>query len=250
MLNAAALGALLVAVSSTLPSSAFAEATFESYGFAAVSVDGGEVFIPLGGAIDLDTSFLEAIEDATAVVEVDEVLVFDDFTLQDAGVSGSASGLPGADASAFAELLTSTSVAFVNTSDETAFLPYVIDYSANVFADADDLANEAVAASAQVLFGYFDFATGLEVFLVDELLELTEPGALEVLSALEGEIEVPAGGAVGVFTDVNVDGLALSTDPGDEEPPIVEPVPAISSAGLLITLAGMLGLGGFNARRR
>ncbi|WP_295880439.1 hypothetical protein [uncultured Thiohalocapsa sp.] len=234
-LRGVAAATLCVALLSTLPGIALGAASFNALGFASLTVIPGAGVIPLGGSIDDDTADSITIGNASAQVIADTVLAFDDFTLQDAGVSGEA--LPSATgvSSAFAAVSSSTSLTFRNTGPEIANLDYLFDYSADVFALLDDPTFDAVGASAQVLFGTIDFGTGLQTTLVDELLELVTAGTDGAFDSLQGNTTVAPGAAVGFFVDVAVDGFALSTE-------LDEPTGAPVPATLALLGGGLLGL--------
>lgn len=234
-LRCAAACTLSVALWAALPGSALGAAAFNALGFASLTVIPEAGISPLGGSVDDDTADTDSVGNASAQIIADTVLAFDDFTLQDAGVSGEALPSAAGFSSAFASVSSSTSLTFLNTAAELASLDYLFDYSADVFALLDDPAVDAVGASARVLFGTIDFGTGLETTLVDEVLELVTAGADTAFDSLQGSTTVGPGAAIGFFVDVAVDGLAISTELDE---PSGAPVPAT----LALLGGGLLGL--------
>lgn len=252
-LHAAAVGALFVLGAATLPGSALAAASFEAYGFASldVTLDAAGSIVALGGSVD-DAPTVEPIGNATTDTDTvgsaetqilaDTVMAFDTFTMQNVGVAGEALPSAAADSSAFASATSSTSLTFENFGTVAAMLDYTFDYSASVIADIGDSAFDAAGATASILFGIFDFLTGEETPLFQEVLELVTAGDLSVLDAFEGSVEVAPGGFLGFFVDVDVEGLAITTE--EESGPAL-PVPAT----LLLVGSGLLGLA-LQRRRR
>jgi hypothetical protein len=230
----AAVGALVAAAIIAVPGQALAAASFSSFGFASLSATPSAGVLAVGGSVDDDTVDQDTTGTATTSILADTVLAIDEFTLQDAGVGGEALASPGGDSSAFASLSTSTSLTFLNTTATVGSIDYTFDYSADVIAALDDPSQDAVGASARVLFGTFDFATGLQTILVNELLELVSAGIDGLLNDISGSVDVAANGFIGFFVDVDVDGLAIST----ERTQVAVPVPAT----LALIAAGLLGV--------
>ena len=218
-----------------VPGSALATASYDASAFAFLSVETGATI--LDSSVDLDDPFTDKKGNAEAFIVFDNVVAADGTALHDVGVSGFANPTGGGSEST-ASVDSATSITLLNDSEVEQAVDITFDYFGDVLTALDDLVNEAVGATVEILLGTTDFA-GNDESLVSVLIELNTAGADDVGDIFQTQLSLAPGAFFGIFADVNVDGLALSR----REPPNGVPAPA--------TLA-LLGIGfiGLMARRR
>jgi hypothetical protein len=237
-------GAVLAVAVATLPVTAFAEASYEAFGFASLGLlpldDPPEGF----SSVDLNEPDTDATGNAVATIventaaPVDEV---SSFTLQNLGVSGSAGPSLAGDSSSDASVKTSMSLTLLpNGTDDTVSINWGFDYDLYVSASTSSVFDDAGAKASLTLGAYIESDTAFEELILLPLteLKLDGPGELFKVDYIFGSIDVQPGNILSFYVDLDVVGNASSTQ--------VVPVPA----ALVLFCSGFAGLLGMGLRRR
>ena len=230
-----AAGALALAM---VPGSALATATFDGFALANLSLEYDAPINSLGGAVDQDDAFTDEQANATALILADFVSADDFGASHDVQIQGEANPT-GSGSVASAGVFTSTSVLLENTGTGDASVFAAFDWFALASATLDDLVNESAGVSVSIVLGTLDFFTGVTTELVNESIDLLTAGGDSLSGQFSEELVVGAGEFLGLYVDVNVEGIAISVrDPGQGVP-----VPAT----LALLALGFIGLA---ARRK